>query len=53
MADSPAELEARIADWIRGGCPELFQHPYEDFPLLIVANVREAIDLAGWKLVEK
>jgi hypothetical protein len=38
------DIDAIIADAIRGGCPELFDGIYSDFPELIVANIHDALD---------
>lgn len=37
-------LKARLAQAIRGGCPEIFEGIYEDFPALIVDSVFDVLD---------
>jgi hypothetical protein len=45
------QLVDAIAKSIRNGCVELFEHPYEDFPELICANVFDAIRDSGYVIV--
>lgn len=49
--ENNTELVDAIAKSVRGGCPELFEHPYDDFPELICANIFDAIRNAGYVIV--